>query len=138
MAQELQSKLQLNIKATSLHYPDTPSIQLQMSKMAKSTFTNSFCQSCQIVKVHYLAYGRLWNPVNGINKDACGAKLVPMTVSAHPVDCVFLCHLKHSTAVGVLMEGITCIQFSTILHHLSHPLSPTHSIYVPLMILQQL
>ena len=32
-------------------------------------------------------------PVSGINKDVCGAKLLPTTASAHPVDCVCFCHL---------------------------------------------
>ena len=35
-------------------------------------------------------------PVNGINKDVCGAKLQPMTVSAYPVDCDCLCHLLNT------------------------------------------
>ena len=32
-------------------------------------------------------------PVNGINKDMCGAKLLSTTVSAYPVDCVRFCDL---------------------------------------------
>ena len=31
--------------------------------------------------------------VNGINKDMCGAKLLPMIISAYPVDCVCFYHL---------------------------------------------
>ena len=32
-------------------------------------------------------------PVNGINKGVCGAKLQPTAVLAYPVDCDCLCHL---------------------------------------------
>ena len=32
-------------------------------------------------------------PVYGINKDMCGTKLCPVTVSAYPVDCDCFCHL---------------------------------------------
>ena len=32
-------------------------------------------------------------PLNGINKDVCGAKLQPTTVLAYPVDCDCLYHL---------------------------------------------
>ena len=29
-------------------------------------------------------------PVNGINKDISGARLLPMTISTYPVDCMSL------------------------------------------------
>ena len=32
-------------------------------------------------------------PLDGINKDVCGAKLHPMAVFAYPVDCDCWCHL---------------------------------------------
>ena len=46
-------------------------------------------------------------PMNGINKDVSGTRLLPMTVSTYPVNWVCFCHLhwRHSTVVCVLMEG---------------------------------
>ena len=78
-------------------------------------------------------------PVNGINKDVCGAKLQPMTVSAFPVDCDLLCHLLDTQyRFHVLMEALTHLQLPTLPHHLPHP-PPTHPlIYMPFVILQSL
>ena len=56
-------------------------------------------------------------PVNGSNKDVCGAKLQPMTVLAYPVDCDCLCYLL-DTAVCVLMVALTCLWLPT--HPLIH------------------
>ena len=41
------------------------------------------------MRCNYGAYG----PVNGINKDICGAKLLLTTISAYPVDYVCFCDL---------------------------------------------
>ena len=35
-------------------------------------------------------------PMNGINKDMCGAELLPTTVSAYPEGCVCFCDLLKS------------------------------------------
>ena len=55
--------------------------------------------------------------VSSINKDMCGAKLLPATVSTYPVDCVCFCHLRiEDTALHacVLMKGITCLWLPTL------------------------
>ena len=49
----------------------------------------AFCWPCQTFKVHYRSMG----PVNGINKDMNGDRLLPTTVVTYPVDWVYLCHL---------------------------------------------
>ena len=41
-------------------------------------------------------------PANGINKDVCGVKLQPMTVSAYPVD--FDCLIVSLTERTVLLS----------------------------------
>ena len=40
-------------------------------------------------------------PVNGINEDVSGARLLPVTVSTYPVDLVFL-SLAEDTALALL------------------------------------
>ena len=37
-------------------------------------------------------------PVNSINKDLCGTKLLPMTVMAYLVNCACFCHIHKDTA----------------------------------------
>ena len=67
---------------------------------------------------------------NNINEDMCGAKLLPTTVSAYPVNCVFSVTDRHSTAAFVQMEGITHLWLSAFHHHpyyLSHPPTPYHA-----------
>ena len=61
-------------------------------------------------------------PVNGSNKDMCGAKLLKTTVSAYPVGYVCsVTYWRHSTTAGVLMEGTTHLQLPTLPHHPPHP-----------------
>ena len=38
-------------------------------------------------------------PMSGINKGVCGAKLFPTAALAHPVDCDCLCHLLDTHAL---------------------------------------
>ena len=54
-------------------------------------------------------------PMNGINKDVCGAKLQPMTVLACPVNWDCLCHLfwTHSITVCVLCSVLFCCHYPT-------------------------
>ena len=42
----------------------------------------AFCQTCQTTMVYYMVLA----PVNGIDKDVSGARLLPVTVSTYPVD----------------------------------------------------
>ena len=44
-------------------------------------------------------------PVNGTNKDVCGAKLQPTTVSAYPVDCNCLRHLLNTHYCCLCLNG---------------------------------
>ena len=61
-------------------------------------------------------------PVNGINKEVSGARLLPMTVLTYPVDWVsFALYWRHSTAVCVLMKGITCLWLPTNPHNPPYP-----------------
>ena len=50
--------------------------------------------------------------MNGIIKDVCGIKLLPMTISAHPVDFVCFWHLLKTQhcCLCPIMEGITLPQ----------------------------
>ena len=64
-------------------------------------------------------------PLNGINKDVCGAKLrEPTTVSVYPVDCDCLCHLLDTQYITacVLMEALARLRLPT---HPPSPLPPT-------------
>ena len=54
LAQQQKSILWLNIKATLLYYPGTPSTWVQI---AKSAFTEGFSQAFQTMKVHHRACG---------------------------------------------------------------------------------
>ena len=40
-----------------------------------------------------MVYYRACELMNTINKNMCGAKLLPTTISAYPMDCVCFCHL---------------------------------------------
>ena len=44
-------------------------------------------------------------PVNGINKGVCSAKLYPMAVLAYPVDCNSLCHLLDTHHCCLCLNG---------------------------------
>lgn len=61
-------------------------------------------------------------PLGGINKTACGAKLFPMTVSAHPVDCSCFCHLLKAQHYCLCPNGkYNPILVPTHPHYLPHP-----------------
>ena len=70
-------------------------------------------------------------PLNGINKDVCSAKLQPTTILAYPVDCVCCAtYWTHNAAVCALMVALACLWLP--IHPC--PLSP-HPLYVPFVIL---
>ena len=69
LARQLKSILWLNIKATLSYYPGTLSTWVLI---AKSAFTEGFSQACQTMNAY--TTGPV-EPLNGINKDVCGAKL---------------------------------------------------------------
>ena len=76
-------------------------------------------------------------PVNGINKDVNGTRLLPMTVSTYPMDWVSFCHLlKTQHCYLCPIEGITWVWLLILPHHpptpTTHPLPPpTHSHHPP-------
>ena len=78
-------------------------------------------------------------PVNGINKDVIGVRLLPMTISTYHVDWACLCHLL-KTQHCCLCPNRRCnpLPATTHSHYPSHPHSPAYPYYVPFMILQSL
>ena len=78
-----ESNLQLNINATLQHYPHTPNIRMAID--GKVCFLRwHFADPVKPRRCITVAV----KTVNSINKEMCGAKLLPATVSAYPVDCV--------------------------------------------------
>ena len=68
-------------------------------------------------------------PVNGINKDVSGARLLPKTVSTYPVDWVCFCHLLKTQHCCLCPNGR--YNQPPAIHHLHHPpypLPPAHSL----------
>ena len=67
-------------------------------------------------------------PLDSINKDVGGAKLLLTTTSVYPVDCACFCPLywRHSTTVCVLMVAVTCLRLPAHPNHTPTPLPPTH------------
>ena len=69
-------------------------------------------------------------PLNGINKEVCVAKLQLITASAYLVDYDCLCHLLDTVLLSMSsMEALT---------HLQPPTHPTTHLYVPFVILQSM
>ena len=61
-------------------------------------------------------------PVNGINKDVCGAKLHQrLSQPILWIETICVTYWTHSTAVCVLVEALTCIRLPTFSHHLPTP-----------------
>ena len=61
-------------------------------------------------------------PVNGINKDVSDTRLLPMTVSAYPMDWVCFCHLlKTQECCLCPNRSITHLWLPIHLHHPPHP-----------------
>ena len=62
-----------------------------------------------------------------IIKDMIGAKLLPMTVSAYPVDCVYVCHLLKTQHCCLCSSGRytppPAAHPSPPTHHPPHPLA---------------
>ena len=78
---QTRTEIQCLVKATLQHYPDTPSKWLHMFKFA---LTGDFLPT--LLNYEGTLQG-LWSQlVNGINKDVRGIKLLPMIVSAYPMD----------------------------------------------------
>ena len=72
-------------------------------------------------------------PVNDINKDMSGTRLLPTTVSTYPVDWVCFCHLLKTQHCCLCPSGrYTRLRLPTCLHH------PPTSYNMPSVILQLL
>ena len=84
--------------------------------MAKSAFTASFSPT---LLNHEGALQGL-EPMGGIKKDLCGAKLLPTTVSACAVNCSEFCHLVKTQHCCLC----PCEKYNPPLA--VHPLPPTH------------
>ena len=127
MAQELKSNLQPNINDTLMHCLETSTVWLYI---VRSAFTDGFF--ADPVKPHW-CITELVEPLGSTNQSWCGVKLLTMSISTHPVDCVHICHLlRDGTTVGALMAG-------GIRLWLAHPpLPPTHPLYMTRVILQGL
>ena len=82
----------------------------------------AFCQPYQAIKVHYRACEV---PVNDINKDVCGAKLLPITVLAYAVNCVCPCHLMEIQHCCLYLNGRYNLPLAVYPpHHRPHPSYP--------------
>ena len=74
-------------------------------------------------------------PVNGINKDVRGARLLPTAVLTYPVDWVCFCYLLKTQHCCLYPN----VEYNpTPLAHPTNPLLPAHSYYVPSLMLQSL
>ena len=80
----------------------------------------------------------LVQPMNSINKDVCGTKLLPATVLTYPVDCVCFCHLLETQHYCLCPNG----KYLPTPHICSLPPHPSYyqttPLYIPLVILQLL
>ena len=66
-------------------------------------------------------------PLDGINKDVGGAKLLLTTTSVYPVDCTCICPLlKTQHHCLCPMVSVTRLRLPTHPHHPATPLPPTH------------
>ena len=69
----------------------------------------------------------LVEPVGGINKDVCGARLLPVTVSAYAANYNHFCHLiKTQHCCLCPCERYNPPPTTHPHHHLPHPLPPAH------------
>ena len=68
-------------------------------QIVKSAFTDGFFKPVKPRR----CTPRPVEPLNGINKDVCGAKLQPTTVSAYPSD--HLCHLVNTQYCCLCLSG---------------------------------
>ena len=93
---------QLSRHTKNMHGFRWPNLLLQMV----------FCQPCQTMKVHC----RGCRPVNSIIKDVSGAKLLPMTVLAYPMNCVCFCHILMIQHCCLCPNG-RYLQLSTHIHY---------------------
>ena len=82
---------------------------------------DNFINSCDNA-VSYISYhtytcssrGGMRGHMEGFNKDACGTKLLPTTVSAYPVEYVCFCHLLNTYLKPSYFSG-TLYNFSDYL-----------------------
>ena len=81
--------------------------------MAKSAFMDGFL----LILSHYegTLQARPEEPLNSINKDMCGAKLLPTTISVYPMDCECFCHLM-KTYVALTNPALTAHPPPTLSH----------------------
>ena len=86
MAQELKSNLQPNINDTLMHCLETSTVWLYI---ARSVYRRLFADR---VKPRWCITGPV-GPLGSTNQSWCGIKLLTISVSTHPVDCVHICHL---------------------------------------------
>ena len=89
--------------------------------MVKSAFTDGFFPT---MSNHKGALKRAVEIVNSIIKEVSGTKLLPKTVSADLMDCVYFCHLlKTKHCCLCLNKNMTPFWLPILLHH--PPLPPT-------------
>ena len=100
MAQGMKSNLLMIIKPTLSHYLKIPSTAID----------DQVCFHWRLiadpVKLPWCNTGSV-GPVNGTNKDVTGVRLLPTTVF------LSVTYWRHSTAVCVLMEGLTHLWLPT-------------------------
>ena len=79
----------------------------------------AFCCPCQPPRCTTGSLG----PVNGINKDVSGARMLPTTVSTYPMDWVCFRHLLKTQHHCLCPNGRYNLQLPTHPHRPSDPLS---------------
>ena len=128
MAQELKSSLQPYTNDTLMRYLETSTVWLCIARFA---FTDGFCRPCKAALVGPVG------PLGCTNQSWCGVQLLAMSVSTHPVGCVYISvtccgdSTKDSTTLCTLMAGFPASGLPptpTTPPHPSHPPSPIHDI----------
>ena len=129
IAQELKCILLPNIKATlvTLHRHTK-----HMGKNGQICFHRGLFVNA--VKPQRCTTEPVW-PLDDINKDVSGAKLLLTAISVYPVDCACFCPIL-KTQHHCLCPNGSCNQPSA--SHLFLPLPPPTPLYTPLVILQSL
>ena len=132
LAQELKSNLFLNIKPTLLHYSEIPNTCIAIDgQVCRWLFADP-------IKLPRCTTGSM-EPVNGINKDVSGTRLLPMTVSTYPVDWICFCHLLKTLHCCLCPSGRYNLPLAT--HPPpppTPPLTPAHPYNVTSVILQSM
>ena len=86
------------------------------------------------VKPHWCIAGPV-GPLGRTNQSWCGVKLLTMSLSTHPVGCVYICHLLRGQHHSMHLNGSFCLPSAC---HPPYPLPPAHRIYTRSVILQGL